>query len=120
MVNDEILEHTKHDSLLSGTARKEVLRRLSFIPRPLVRNDRKGAKLPQLQMKGDKDPGRAQGSASRHQKAMSTMTSFRAEWVLIRRHGEAVTKPQCLLELRGGCSEDNHLCSLSSLSIEPS
>lgn len=47
----------------------------SFIPCPCVRNDRKGARLPELRMK-EEEP--------RHQKAVSTMTFLRAEWVLIR------------------------------------
>lgn len=50
--------------------------RSPFMLRPLVRNGRTGAKPTEAL-------GRAWGLAIRHQRAVSTMTSFRAEWVLI-------------------------------------
>lgn len=74
MVNNEILEQGR-TACYQGQHGNGELGKLSFIPCPCVRNDRMGARLPELQMK-EEEP--------RHQKAVSTMTLFRAEWVLIR------------------------------------
>lgn len=77
VVRDEILEDTRPDSLLPGQQEKGGI---VLHSRPLVRKVRAGAKIPRTAH----ELGRgAWGPAFRHQEAVNTMTSFRAEWLLI-------------------------------------
>lgn len=74
VANNEILENTKPDSLLPGTAQKRGAGETVLYSLALGRNERLGTRLPELQVKEE---------MLRHQKAVSTMTFFRADWVLI-------------------------------------
>ena len=65
MVNHEILEDTKPGNLLPGTTRKTGPRETAVYGLALVRNDKMGTRLPELQMKEE---------MLRHQRAVNTMT----------------------------------------------
>lgn len=72
---ESLLCPRKLDSLLPGTAQKRRARETALYSSALVTNERVGRRLPDLQMKEEE---------LRHQKAVSTMTVFRADWVLIQ------------------------------------
>lgn len=109
MVNNEILEDTKLNSLLPGTAQKRRARETVLYSSALVTNERVGRRLPELQMKEEE---------LRHQKAVSTMTIFRADWVPDTVTWRSCNQTRLTAGLRGGRSEDNQLGFLSSLSLE--